>query len=193
MSPQLQSWKMQVKKLPKNRAAFEKWLFVHIAGVLFGNKSGELLMLTAGECRLRIDQQLTTIASLAQLWNYSFLVLMQDLSCARIVFYDYAKVQEVLSETPEWAFTAMGYPDQVEPETFLKEVGQRWRETGQIPHEIGFALGYPTKDVLGYMGLVSSPCTGMCGWRIHGDPQPSLRKSREFKQAKEKALAFLNM
>jgi hypothetical protein len=182
---------MKVRQLPARRAAFEKWLFVQIAGVLFGNKSGELLMLTAGEHRMSIDRQFQVIASLAPVWNYSFRVLMQDAACVRIVFYDDAKVRKVLSTTPGWVFRKMGYPDWIEPETFLKEVERRWRKTEQIPHGIGLALGYPIKDVLGYMGLVALPCTGMCGWRIHGNPRPSLKKNEEFKQAKEKARAFL--
>ncbi len=193
MSPKLQKWKSHVQYLPHNRAAFEKWLFVHIACVLFGNKSGELLMLMAGECRMAISRQLRIIAARAPAWNCSFKVLLQDKSCARIVFYNHARVQEALEMVPAWALHTIGYPEKVAPETFLAEVGQRWQATEQIPHEIGFALGYPAKDVLGYMGLISSPCTGMCGWRIHGDPQPSLRKSMEFKQAQQRARSFLSM
>ena len=78
------------------------------------------------------------------------------------------------------------------PTEFLEEVGRRWRHKGQIPHEIGLALGYPIKDVLGYMGLVPLPCTGGCGWRIYGDPNPSLRRSCEFERARGQAIAFLN-
>jgi hypothetical protein len=193
MNPRFQSWKIKIEQRSHTMAAFEKWLFVQTAGVLFGNKPGELLMLSAEECRLGIDQQLKIITSLAPVWNYTFRVLMQDPSCVRIVFYDHDKVQEVLSKIPGWVFNDMGYPNPVEPDTFLKEVGRRWQETGQIPHEIGISLGYPIKDVLGYMGLISLPCTGICGWRIHGNPQPSLKKSREFEQAREKALAFLSI
>lgn len=193
MSPAMQTWKTKVQRMPATRASFEKWLFVHISGVLFGKKTGELLVLKEGECRLNLEQQLKIIEVLASIWNYSHMVLLRDLSCARIVFYNHAGVQDVLSKIPAWVFNTIGYPTPVKPETFLSEVGVRWKKTGSIPHEIGFALGYPVKDVLGFMGLIPLPCTGMCGWRIHGNPRLSLQKSREFKAAKEQALAFIEM
>lgn len=193
MSPQFEAWKTQMSLLPESKAAFERWLFVHIAGVLFADKAGELLTLSAGQCNLSIDQQIRRSEALSPLWKYSHLVLCQSLSCARMVIYDQVKVQEVLSEAPQWVFDEMGYPHDVGPPEFLKEVGRRWREKGQIPHEIGLALGYPIKDVLGYMGLDSSSCTGICGWRIYGDLNPSLRRSREFRQAKQQAEAFLSV
>jgi hypothetical protein len=192
MSPQLQAWKTQMTRLPENRAAFEKWFFVHIAGVLFAGKAGELLNLRAGQFQLSIDEQLRRIEALSPAWKYSQRVLCRIASCARVVLYDPGKVHDALSEAPQWVFDEMGYPHGIGPAEFLEEVGRRWREKGQIPHEIGLALGYPVKDVLGYMGLVPLPCTGGCGWRIHGNPAASLSRSREFREAKEKALAFLS-
>jgi hypothetical protein len=192
MSPQLQAWKAQMNRLPENKAAFEKWLFVHIAGVLFADKAGELLTLRAGQFQLSIDEQIRRIETLSPAWKYSQRVLCRIASCARVVLYDPGKVRDALLEVPQWVFDGMGYPLGIGPAEFLEEVGRRWRQKGQIPHEIGLALGYPVKDVLGYMGLVPLPCTGGCGWRIHGNPATSLRRSREFSEAKEKALAFLS-
>jgi len=193
MSPALHSWKTKVHRLPAARAAFEKWLFVHISSVLLGKKSGELLVLTEGECRLSLRRQLVIIRDLAATWDYSYQVLLLDALCARIIFYDRARVQDMLTTAPEWVLRKIGYRTPVAADEFLNEVGRRWKLTGRIPDEVGFALGYPAKDVLGFMGLVASPCTGMCGWRIHGDPLPSLRRSREFKAAREQALAFISM
>jgi hypothetical protein len=38
-----------------------------------------------------------------------------------------------------------------------------------FPHEIGLFLGYPLKDVLGFMGLVTLPYVKTQGWRVYGD------------------------
>ena len=194
MSPQFEAWKTQVSHLSETEAEFEKWLFVHIASVLFADKAGELLMLRAEQSKLSINQRIERITALAPLWKYSYLVLCRSPFCARVIFYDQAKVQKALSKVPRCVFfNEMSYPHDIGPTEFLEEVGRRWRHKGQIPHEIGLALGYPIKDVLGYMGLVPLLYTGGCGWRIYGNPNPSLRRSREFERAKEQAITFLNL
>jgi hypothetical protein len=38
-------------------------------------------------------------------------------------------------------------------------------------------LGYPLKDVAGFMKRNQLPCTGCRFWRIYGDPSPSLALS----------------
>ncbi len=45
--------------------------------------------------------------------------------------------------------------------------------------------------MFGFMGLISLPEVGGCGWRIFGDPGPSLRRSRRYALARERAAAFL--
>ena len=45
---------------------------------------------------------------------------------------------------------------------------------GQVPHEVGVILGYPLKDVAGFMGWVRLPVTGQGPWKIYGDPRSSL-------------------
>lgn len=193
MGSQMQAWKNRISRFPGEKAVYEAWLFVHIAGVLFADKAGELLMLRPGQFQLGIGKQIRYIRELSQLWKFSYVVLWSDRSCSRVVIYDRSKVEKALSETPRWLFEKLGYPQDVESAEFLGKVGRRWRAKGQIPHEIGLALGYPVKDVLGYMGLVPLPCTGSCGWRIYGDPEPSLWKSLEYKKARDKALSFLSM
>jgi hypothetical protein len=193
MSPEFEAWKAQADHLPECEAEFQKWLFVHIASVLFADKAGELLMLRGEKFGLSIDQQIECIAALSPSWKYSYVVLCRDSSCARVVIYDPAKVQKTLAEVPLWVFDKIGYPRDIGPTEFLEDVGRRWQNKGRIPHEIGFCIGYPIKDVLGYMGLIPLPCTGACGWRIYGNPKPSILRSSKFRQAREKAVAFLSM
>jgi hypothetical protein len=192
VSPKFEAWKKEACRLPEPVCEFEKWLFSNVAGVLFAEKSGELLMLGAGKSELSIDERIQRIAALSRSWLVSYHVLCRCHVSAKVIIYDSVNVQETLSMLPRWVFDTMDYPNDIGAAEFLEEVGKRWRETGQIPHEIGLALGYPIKDVLGFMGLAPLPCTGRCGWRIYGDPGFSLRKSQEFKQARERAEAFLH-
>ncbi|NJN67192.1 MAG: DUF3793 family protein [Chloroflexaceae bacterium] len=86
----------------------------------------------------------------------------------------------------------LGYVCPITAHAFVFEVGQRWREGGNLPHEIGLALGYPVKDVLGYMGLLPLDFTGCCGWRVYGDPSPSFAMSRACQDAVRCALRLLH-
>lgn len=58
-------------------------------------------------------------------------------------------------------------------ESTLAELADRFAADG-FPHEIGALLGYPLKDVAGFMGWVRLPVTAQGPWKIYGDPRSSL-------------------
>jgi hypothetical protein len=159
------------------------------AGVLFANKAGELLTFKAEDPELGVEQRIQDIERLSRSWGLSCLVLYRDQACVRLIMYRPAEVQEALSKVPGRFLEKLGYPCDTGPVEFLEEVGRRWQKDRQIPHEIGIALGYPVKDVLGYMGLISLKHTGQRGWKIYGDPGPSLRRSRRYERARDRAMA----
>ncbi len=67
-----------------------------------------------------------------------------------------------------------GYREPADLENTLAEL--RSRLTGEgFPHEIGVFLGYPLKDVIGFMGWAQLPFTCQGPWKIFGDPGASLR------------------
>lgn len=192
ISRRFHNWKNEVDELPGSEPEFQKWLFIHIAGVLFGGKAGELLTLSAVQCGLGFERQFEVIEKLSTKWEYSYLPLYKNSDSAKVIFYKESEVRKAISEIPPCILEGdLNYRAGMEPEDFLEEIGLRWKETGEIPHEIGVALGYPVKDVLGYMGLLPLECNGICGWRIYGNPASSLHKCRMYTQAKQGAMAFL--
>lgn len=54
----------------------------------------------------------------------------------------------------------------------------------KCPPEIGFFLGYPSKDVLGFMGFGSFNFSCTLGWRIYEPARPSLKLYDLYKKAK---------
>ena len=46
-------------------------------------------------------------------------------------------------------------------------------ESEEFPHEIGVFLGYPLKDVLGFMGYGKKELVEIRNWKIYGDKQVS--------------------
>lgn len=160
------------------------------AGVLFADKAGELLTFRAEDSESGIGQRINDIDRLSRSWGLSYMVLYRDKACVKVIMYRPAEVQEALSKVPGRFLEKLGYPCDTGPVEFLEEIGRRWRKEKKIPHEIGIALGYPVKDVLGYMGLIPLKHTGQRGWKIYGNPGPSLRKSRRYEKARDKAMAL---
>jgi hypothetical protein len=190
---EFEAWKKRLRYLTTSQAKFEKWLFIHIAGVLFERKTGELLSLPAEQFALQFDKRMEYIATLSEMWGVFYQTLYQTPVSTKIIIFNCNKVRERLAQVgPYILFSKLKYSDCLEPTVFLDELARRWREKGAIPHEIGLALGYPVKDVLGYMGLSSLECTGCCGWQIYGDTTLSLQKSREFMDARQNAICFLH-
>jgi hypothetical protein len=192
MKPVYETWKASIPLLPRAEAEFEKWLFVNISGVLFGQKVGELLMLRSGQSQLSPESRLHRIAKLARSWRFRCRPLYRGEKCLKVIVYDPSRVQDRLSRTPAWFFRRLGYNPELVHTDFFREIRQRWEGSGRIPHEIGLALGYPLKDVLGFMGMLPLRYAGGCGWRIYGNPCRSLRRSHRFKRARQQALKFLN-
>ena len=191
MKPVFESWKDQIEILPPREAEFERWLFVSVAGVLFAEKCGELITVRADRFALSKQQRLKRIMTLSRSWHFSCRRLLQQPASLKLLVFDRGRVRRQLARVPSWIFSQLRYPGEVSVAGFLHELGRRWRESGRIPHEIGLVLGYPLKDVLGFMGLLPLRYEGGCGWRIYGNPCRSLRRSQRYRVARERAIAFL--
>lgn len=74
--------------------------------------------------------------------------------------------------------------------TALDQLQDRMRE-GDFPHEIGFFLGYPVKDVLGFMGLVDLPLTGRSPWKMYGRLETSLATLESHRAARQSVFESL--
>jgi len=76
-----------------------------------------------------------------------------------------------------------GYTEPADPQTALTELQSRISAEG-FPHEIGVFLGYPLKDVAGFMGWAPLPFTCQGPWKIYGDPTGSLGLAESFRQSR---------
>lgn len=170
-------------------AEFERWLFVHSACVLFADKAGELLAITPGQFDLDAARLDARLGEVGQRWNFDYAILHETDLSIKVIVYRSERVLDQLRKTPPCTLCEkLGYCAGVDPVTFLSEIARRWRESGEIPHEIGLALGYPVKDVLGYMGHNGLACTSQCGWRVYGNPAPSLAANQRFAAARAEAM-----
>jgi hypothetical protein len=97
-----------------------------------------------------------------------------------LFIYHEASLVELLSRKNVATFLGKaGYGNTADLETTLAQLQGRMDGDG-FPHEIGVFLGYPLKDVAGFMGLAPLPVTGQGLWKIFGPPEKSLQLAETF-------------
>lgn len=79
----------------------------------------------------------------------------------------------------------LGYPREYNFEAYMRELMLRL-ESKEFPHEIGIFLGYPLKDVLGFMGYGKQEFVEVFSWRIYGDKEVSYKIYNSFLRDKMK-------
>lgn len=188
----LLAWENKLKAAESPKRAMEQWFFIHASGVLFADKPGELVIVKKNLFNLDTKRSIEATASFCKSWNLDFRMLDdRGLSLKIIVYNPPAINRRLAAASKKILHCVLKYPFGLDSTTFLAEVAYRWQSSGSIPHEIGIALGYPFKDVWGFMGISSEPCSGTCGWRIFGNPEPSIRRKKRYEQARMLASRYL--
>jgi len=193
MRPQLLPWRRSLKNLAGGARIFEKWLFVAASKVLFSDKPAELILIReASLFEMRIGALIERTRALVQEWGLSTYILMVDAAGAKTLIYDRTRVNRVLKQVQNMPFyISLGYPQKASAEEFFGEVKKRWELSGEMPHEIAVTLGYPVKDVVGFLNLVPLKYRGTYGWKVYGDLEPSLSLKAKYDRAKQAAFDFL--
>lgn len=107
----------------------------------------------------------------------------------KILFYHRTALGEVLSDQRNQRFLLQqGYSADENVEKLLDQVVDRLINH-EVPHVIGLLLGYPLKDVMGFMGHPSLKLTKVEGWRVYGNPKPSDERYAKIMEARKKYCA----
>ncbi|KUO64138.1 MAG: hypothetical protein APF84_08495 [Gracilibacter sp. BRH_c7a] len=78
-----------------------------------------------------------------------------------------------------------GYPEDYNLNCYLEHLANKFLEN-DLPHEVGIFLGYPLKDVLGYIGHSLLKLAKIKGWNYYRDISTSEIKYEDFRSAKIK-------
>ena len=82
----------------------------------------------------------------------------------------------------------MGYPMAAGLFPVLEHLRRQVEYSGGFPHEIGFFLGYPPADVLGFLTLGSRNCK-LCGyWKVYSDVEYARRCFQRFDRSRARLL-----
>jgi hypothetical protein len=168
---------------PEERDCLASFLVLEAAEVLAGVKPANLVQL-----RNRLQP---CGRNLHQLWQEHGTALLADsplealtLRCKDsgdlMLYYSPELLQVHLQHPEREAFLKQQGYQSVDLKEALSELNRRFQAGTEMPHEIGLFLGYPLKDVAGFMGCSDKPCTACRMWRIYGDPEASLALSDRY-------------
>lgn len=98
-----------------------------------------------------------------------------------VFFYDPELLTQTLNDPLVREYLeSVGYGCMTGLDSWLDALCERFAQPG-FPHEIGLFLGYPLKDVKGFMQPGASPV--YCGaWKVYGSLEPSLSIMNRFRQ-----------
>lgn len=87
-----------------------------------------------------------------------------------LLVYEPEMLNQALNQhLPKKALGQMDYPVESGLWAMLEKLEQRVRDTGGFPHEIGFFLGYPPADVMGFMLYGGQRPKHCCMWKVYSD------------------------
>lgn len=162
---------------------FIRWLVDLLGPVLAGVKPAEIMSFKRCDSYARqkitsIEQHMTNLPTLS--------IRIQEISdgSTKVLFYHRESLDSYLNKGTVRRFLATeGYPIYWGLERCIDELLSRF-ENSEMPHEIGVFLGYPLKDVLGFLGRVKLTYQKTQGWQVFGDPTLSDRLYDEIQQAR---------
>jgi hypothetical protein len=160
------------------------WLVMTLAPVIMGVKPAEILSFPNSENN--IEEKLLKIKKHFEICKkIKYEIIKVENRSVKIIFYNESALENALSDNRNKKFLInLGYPKDYNMYGYLMYMVKRI-ESGSIPDEIGVFLGYPLKDVMGFIGHPSLKLTKVNKWRIYGDSKISDSIVIKFQAAKE--------
>ena len=169
--------------LHKDKGNFLHWLIETLGPVILGAKPSEILSFPLKEA-----ENIMKLEAIQSTFNQSSKILYKQISnhnnCVKILFYHPIILENTLKDPKNLKLLQhIGYNAEYELENYLESLMEKIAQ-GNIPDEIGIFLGYPLKDVLGFIGHPSLKLTKINGWRVYGDARLSDRRYNEILRTK---------
>lgn len=180
-------WQELSMRYPEDRDCLASFLVLELAEVLQGAKPANLVCLT--------NKRRSCGRNLYLLWKNHGPALLEESglkvkvlvdrgSSILLLLYSQEALGSLLAQKSVRVILGKaGYQHVEDFDKVLSELEQRVAGEG-FPHEIGVFLGYPLKDVVGFMGWASLSFTCQGPWKIFGNPERSLQLAENHRQCR---------
>lgn len=178
----------------RHRKELLKFLLVKTAAVRRGVKPAELLRVrhcysTVNAEGLRVCLYRSDIYSILGL---DYIELKVEERSSLVLFYNPPTLNATLKKRSNRLWLAgLGYPVDGTMHDMLSELCRRAGGSA-LPHEVGVFIGYPLKDVAGFMQRIPATPVHHGAWRVYGGADESLRRMRLYANAEANAAQVLD-
>lgn len=188
-------WQDFSQRFPDDRDCLASYLALETAEVLEGIKPANLVNV--------VNKRRSCGRNLYVLWKKQGAALLQHSGLEVIEFVDRgdsvllflycrSELTALLArKSVAIILRKAGYTEPANLEKTLAQLQYRLTE-GNFPHEIGVFLGYPLKDVIGFMGWAPLPFSSQGPWKIFGDPRESLSLAEAHRLCRSRKARQLN-
>ena len=150
---------------------FEAVLVRQCAPTLAGMKPGSIFCFNHSPLEVSRQKVCQWNKQLAPFGLTVQILLERPSSSSVIVFvYRHNRLEQMLSDDAYQSFLAEAGYERTNLDGLLEQLAYRLRTQPEFPHEIGVFLGYPLRDVIGFIENHGRNFT-CCGfWKSYGDP-----------------------
>ncbi|MEG0856161.1 MAG: DUF3793 family protein [Terrisporobacter sp.] len=156
----------------KSNSLYIKRILEMIGPVILGSKPAEIVNIpgSSDEKKMKLSQIQGFFSNCCKI---TYRIINTCDGGKRVLFINEKLMHKTLDNKRCINFLKfMGYSRNYELNNYMEELVSRL-ESENFPHEIGVFLGYPLKDVLGFMGYGNKELVEVRNWRIYGDKATS--------------------
>lgn len=167
----------------KSNSIYIKRILEMIGAVILGSKPSEIINVPGSNEEKKV--KLVQIESFfSHCSRVTYRIITTPDGGKRVLFINEKSMDKVLSNKRCINFLKfVGYSSKYRLNDYMDELVYRL-QSEEFPHEIGVFLGYPLKDVLGFMGYGKNELVEIRNWRIYGDQKTSYEVYNNFMRDK---------
>lgn len=167
----------------KSNSLYIKRILEMLGAVILGSKPAEIINVPGSkeDKKIKLSQIEAFFSNCSRI---TYRIITTHDGGKRVLFINEKSMEKVLVNKRCINFLKfVGYPADYELNDYMDELVFRL-QSEEFPHEIGVFLGYPLKDVLGFMGYGNKELVEVRNWRIYGDKEISYEVYNNFMRDK---------
>jgi hypothetical protein len=165
----------------------ERIIINHCGPVLFGGKPSALFIVRTEKCYFFLMNLINQIDA-----SVSAMIMRNTQNGLLVFFYKIDVLNGVITE-PDMQKTlhSFGYPVFNALQSYLGILKNHFTEDQEFPHEIGFFLGYPADDVLGFIRQKGKNYKYRGLWKVYGDVNRAIDLFQHYENCRESCKNYL--
>lgn len=176
----------------KSNSSYITWVLEVLGPVIFGSKPSEILNISTKD-GLKDDKINEIENFFSNCIKVSYKIINTYDGGIRVLFINEKSLENVLSNKKCINFLKfIGYPSDYDINEYINVLIEKLH-SDEFPHEIGIFLGYPLKDVVGFMGYGNYKFYKTKNWRVYGDPLISEKVYNKFIEDRNKMKELLQL